>query len=405
MATIENPATDGAHAADEPLWQRVLGLRASVFQAADPARRNALLPQLAAAERALLALKGKSTEAPKPAPENTATKRGNLLGPDTTKLEVLVELCMQPIPTAIYPLLTADTNPLLRVTVRNLSLDKRRVRVRAAIDSLSCEAVKTVEFGRKASDAKEVVIPLLPTLLPGKLASLTEVQRVTVYVIAEDLDHSLESHNTYSVVCLSRNTSFNAVRDASTGESIDFTRYYGAWVTPYDERVQACVRAAAARCDPPQIWGYQGAASDVDRQVKALFEVLHKRGITYVNSLIDYGAPDGYYTQRTRLPRESLARTSANCIDGAVLLASLIEGASLNPCLVIVPGHAFVGWETWRGSGKWRYLETTLIGEGDFDAACRAAQETYDSYALESESLIRRHSLKELRQLGIWPMT
>ncbi len=69
------------------------------------------------------------------------------------------------------------------------------------------------------------------------------------------------------------------------------------------------------------------------------------------------------------LPRESLEDKQANCIDGAVLFATLLEAASLNPALVIVPGHAFVAWETWSGSNVWNYLETTMIGTHSFQEA------------------------------------
>ena len=36
-----------------------------------------------------------------------------------------------------------------------------------------------------------------------------------------------------SLISLARTSSFNSVRRPETGEVIDLTRYYGAWVTPY----------------------------------------------------------------------------------------------------------------------------------------------------------------------------
>jgi hypothetical protein len=38
------------------------------------------------------------------------------------------------------------------------------------------------------------------------------------------------------------------------------------------------------------IWGYQGDRISVDQQVKALFQSLREAGITYINSVTDYGA-------------------------------------------------------------------------------------------------------------------
>src|SRR5262249_5049254 len=108
-------------------------------------------------------------------------------------------------------------------------------------------------------------------------------------------------------------------------------------------------------------------------------------------------------TQRTRLPRESLASRSANCIDGTVLLASMLEGASLNPGIVLVPGHAFLGWETWEHTNDWNFVETTLIGTADFETACQVGQRQYDHRKLASNSP-KLLPLSDLRARGIWPM-
>jgi hypothetical protein len=191
---------------------------------------------------------------------------------------------------------------------------------------------------------------------------------------------------------------------------VDLTRYYGAWVTPDVEAVQSRIRRAAEHLPSRQIWGYPWGWSDpeklrgITQQVAALYQSLREAEIVYVNSVIDYGAAPGTFTQRTHLPRESLALRSANCIDGTVLMASLLEGASLSPAIVLVPGHAFLAWETWRASDEWRYLETTLIGTADFDAACQAGQRQHELHQQRNPSLVRRLPLHELRAAGIWPM-
>jgi hypothetical protein len=380
----------------------VMGLRISVFQSNDPAGNPDLSSRLAEEEKKLLAIK---QALPQHGPDAVSGPdvQGHRLGAATTQLTAETTLCMQPLPTGIYHLLNPETEPLLKVTVKNLSENPRRIRVRAGIEGVSTEAVRTVELTRKSTAGSERTLPLLPALLPGHSASMSEVQRATIYVISEDLDGKIEAHDTYSILCLSRNSSFNAVRDPS-GAIVDLSHYYGAWVTPYDELVQERIRYAAGLCNPPQIWGYQGTRPDVQRQVEALFRSLQDLGITYVNSVIDYGAPDGYYTQRTRLPHESLRSRSANCIDGTVLMASLLEGASLNPALVLVPGHALVGWEAWRQSGEWKFLETIMIGQGKFDEACQSAQKLYEDYSSRDPKLVKQHSLRDLRRRGIWPM-
>ncbi|WP_165226699.1 hypothetical protein [Aquisphaera insulae] len=164
------------------------------------------------------------------------------------------------------------------------------------------------------------------------------------------------------------------------------------------------IRRAATLRPEGQMWGYQGDKGAVPPQVEALFNAVKEAGLTYVNSIIDYGVPKGMGIQRTRLPRESLMQRSANCIDGAVLFASLLEGASLNPALVLVPGHAFVGWETWRRSDEWDYLETTMVGQHEFAAACQSGRRQVELAKRHSLPRMTIHRLADLRERGIWPM-
>jgi hypothetical protein len=376
-------------------------LRRAVYSQPDPGANPDLLRQLAEAELALRVAQPPAASAPPGAP--TAAPHGRLLGPETTGLRVTPTVNMHPLPTGIYHLLDPDTDPLLTVAVANVSTDRkpRRVCVKAYIEGLSAEAVRTVEIER----GKDVTLKLLPTLFPERARAITEVQRATLHLRVEDLDGKPECHDTFPLVCLARNSSFNAVTRPGTGAPVDLTHYYGAWVTPYAEAVQERVRRAAGLCEAHMIYGYQGRGRDsVTEQVNALYTALREAEISYVNSVIDYGAGPGQQTQRTRLPRESLAGRRANCIDGSVLFASLLEGASLNAALVIVPGHAFVAWEAWHDTDDWRYLETTLIGTTDFDDACRSGQRLHEVYQSHSPSPLRMHRLADLRARGIWPM-
>jgi len=323
-----------------------------------------------------------------------------MLGPKTTGLRVEQTLQMKPLPTGVYHLLDPETDPLLSVTVHNESREPRRICIRAYIEGISAEEVHTVEIER----GRHAAFKLLPSLLPERAARITEVQRATLHVIAEDLDGKTETHETHSLVCLARTSSFNAIRRPGTDQVVDLSHYYGAWVTPHGEAVQERIRHAADFIPDRQIWGYQRDPDSVTQQVEALFRSLKELGITYVNSVIDFGAPPGQATQRTRLPRESIAGRGANCIDGSVLFASLLEGSSLNAALVLVPGHAFVGWEAWEGSDDWKFLETTMVGSHDFEAACASGERQYEQAKLFDGNRMVMHRLGDLRIRGIWPM-
>jgi hypothetical protein len=375
----------------------VAGLQSAIYaQAVDPSANPALLEQLANALIELSRLERLAVEKARPVPSAAARPGGRLLGPETTGLRVETQLHMHPLPTGIYHLLDPSTDPLFTVMVGNESDETRRICVKAYIEGLSARAVSTVEIER----GEQAAIPMLPTLLPGRARGLTEVQRATLHILVYDLDRRLESHNTFGLLCLARTSSFNSVRNPGTGLWTDLSHYYGAWVTPRVEAVQQRIRRAADLAPNRLICGYQGNPDAVGPQVAALYQSLREAEIVYVNSVIDWGARPEMATQRTRLPRESLRQKSANCIDGSVLLASLLEGATLNPALVFVPGHAFLGWETWDGSNEWRFLETTLIGSADFEAACQSGQRQYE----RTRFCAKIHPLKELRNRGIYPM-
>jgi hypothetical protein len=403
----------------EDLGRRYRALLAAV-RAPGLTDGEAIWDELTEAQQALDAARARQQlerqEAERTVRETTVGALGTLLGPETTRLKVTTALRLQPIPTGIYHLLDPATHPLLTVTVQNESHEPCRVCVSAYLAGLSARAIRTVELERMD---KGRTIPLLPSLLPGPARRITQVQRATLHVVVEIFgsiektratwSRLVESHDTHSVVLLSRNSSFNAVIDPQTGLPPDLIRYYGAWVTPHIEPIQALLRRAAELVPARQIWGYQGTPDVVARQVEALYKAVKEVGIAYVNSVIDFGAGPGLLTQRTRLPRESLKHRSANCIDGTALFASLLESASLHAGIVLVPGHAFVAWEKWRHSDEWDYLETTMIGTHDFAAAHASGRDQYTRWFAQraragGDPRVRLLKLNNLRATGIWPM-
>ncbi len=227
----------------------------------------------------------------------------------------------------------------------------------------------------------------------------------------DELDRKTEQErSTFPIWLLALTSAYNGVEDPATGTWVDLSPYYGAWVTPNVPEVMRLLRRAADLHPERQIVGYQVDAQGTEEQVRAVFNALRAEGIVYSNSLLSFGATKGENMQRVRLPRESLATKSANCIDGTVLMASVLEGASLNPGLVLVPGHVFLAWETQDGNGEWDYVETTMIGSGSFEAAYESGQAQAQHWQRRFEQsqdlyYFRLLSMPYLRsQLGITPM-
>ena len=331
------------------------------------------------------------------------------LGADSTRLEATFTLRMAQVPTAIYHLFDATTDPLVSGSILNRTeKDIRRLRVTAYIDGYSAHAVETLEI----KPAKSATFDLLPTLFPDRLAGITELTRATLNVLVEDIASTtgFELHRTVPVWLLPRTTAPTFVRDPQTGEFRDLTKYLAAFVTPNEPKVLAFLRTVAEHHPDGQLVGYQVPPAGVDLQVKAIFEALKtKAGIRYVNSVISFAPEDGIVTQRVRLPAESLDHREANCIDGTVLVASLIEAASMNAAIVVIPQHAFVGWQPSPKVAKWNYLETTMIGSKDFATANQHASQLAAGLepvatALNDPSRFRRWSVRELRGQRITPL-
>lgn len=332
---------------------------------------------------------------------------GVRLGPATTGLDVSATLGMGQVPTSIVHLLQRAESPLVKWRVRNESKKRRRLRVASSVAGYSARAVDTFEVEPRG----ERCAGQLPTFFPAKLRQVDEVTRASVEVSLEDLDNKkIELHRTEPVWLLARTTVPLAVEDPSTAGLRDMTPYLGAFVTPNAPAVMTFLREVARRAPDGKLIGYQVGRDRVEPQVRAAFEALKAHRLTYVDSSLTMMPEQGLRGRRVRRPRESLEERQANCIDGAVLFASLLEAMSMQPAIVIVPGHALVAFRTWDAEpSTWSYLETTMIGSRSFEEARASGEATAAAYealaATTKRTVFRRWALRELRSdKGIYPM-
>ncbi|MDA1018197.1 MAG: hypothetical protein O3A00_27545, partial [Planctomycetota bacterium] len=126
--------------------------------------------------------------------------------------------------------------------------------------------------------------------------------------------------------------------------------------------------------------------------------------------------PEGTgYSTRIRLPSESLAQRSANCLDATLLLASMLEGITLNPAIVLVPSHAMLGWERRPHTTgpycheNWGVLEATAIGLPiSFEQACDLGKKTLNHFLrldqTNNTQTVKVWPLSDLRRRGVWPL-
>jgi hypothetical protein len=396
--------------------RKVILLRARLYSNPDPTQSKEFGDQmLARAEADLQSLEKRRREREAEAKkgvlvevkDSTKKAAGEMMGAETTGIDAQVLLRMSHVPTGIAHVLDVKQNPLVSFKLKYLGNKYARLRLVSYVDGYSSQAVDTVELVGKNAEAS---IDQLPTFFPDRLSKVTELTRATLHIQIDDLDKKTERQSSFPIWLMARTSAYNGIEDPATGEWVDLSYYYAAWVTPNDLEVMRLLRRAAELHPEKQMAGYQVDEDGVEQQVRAIYNALKEEQITYIHSVINFGAGQGEGMQRVRLPREAIANKSANCIDGTVLMSSVLEASSINPGFVFVPGHALLAWEKAEGAGDWDYVETTMIGTDDFDAAVRSgrkqAKEQQKRFAKSKDpNEFTFFSLAELRaQRGITPM-
>lgn len=143
-----------------------------------------------------------------------------------------------------------------------------------------------------------------------------------------------------------------------------------AYVNEEHPQIDKLLREALDTRIVNRFLGYQGNAhqsENVDKQVYALWNVLQKRNFKYSSTTNTSLSSNVVYTQRVRTLDDALESSQINCVDGSVLLASLMKAININPILVRIPGHMFVGYYTDKSHKNMNFLETTMIGDVNLD--------------------------------------
>lgn len=194
--------------------------------------------------------------------------------------------------------------------------------------------------------------------------------------------------------------------DIYWGKDFKFAPFIASWVTPHDPQVESILAHAKEFMPGRRLPGYEEWKSPEQQrsatyaQAKAIYRALQQNGVSYVKSSLTFGR-NSSVSERVRMPGESIARNSANCIDGVVMYASLFENLGMSPVVVLVPGHAFVGVRESQNSDSYLYIETAITGRSPFENAVRAATKGIAKFR-EKDVLRIRISLA--RESGIYPM-
>ena len=145
--------------------------------------------------------------------------------------------------------------------------------------------------------------------------------------------------------------------------------------------------------------GYQLGERYVFLQVLAIVNQLYKMGMQYSSITDTSNAATKIYSQNVRFINESLILQNANCVDGSVLLASILEKIGIRCFLVTEPGHMYLAYsktgKTEPDFSDLGFIETTSISSGNFPTI-------FNDKIITNESLFI--SIRKAREAGIKPI-
>ncbi len=202
-----------------------------------------------------------------------------------------------------------------------------------------------------------------------------------------------------------------------------------AFVMPNDPAVAKILKSASAVLEKhgkdSSLEGYQrGEPARVWMILSAIWSAIAGEKITYANPPASFEKTG----QKTRIPSAILEQGLATCLDTSLLFAAAIEAAGLNPVIVLMKDHCFVGaWLADKLHGKLVEkdsseirkaidanelitFETTLATQAKparFEAAIEAAREK-TSLEREAEFVaaidISRSRMAQIRPLASSPV-
>ena len=266
-----------------------------------------------------------------------------------------------------------------------------------------------------------ILIKHNPIFDSNKLSNETKEATLNMKV---DSNGKVIYNQTEKVRLLAKDTMVWEILNPLTKKFFNLHDFCVTFVTPHDDKVEEILSIAKKYHPNNVLQGYPSISdneqirTDVDKQCESIFKALKDVGISYVDSHISFGWHEPFKSQRIRFPSTSIRMRSANCIDGTILFASLLENIGIEPIIILVPGHALVGWKKLPNSEEISILETTVISDQDYQSSKaigevslrrglkKVNEITNSNMNLEDaikNGYIRFIDIRKMREKGIFP--
>lgn len=166
------------------------------------------------------------------------------------------------------------------------------------------------------------------------LAELTERLTASLHVVVKAKGKQIaQVHETIDLMAY----------DQWTGSGL-LPEMLAAFVTPNHPEISAIIRQASASLQQwtgnPSFDEYQSKNPDrVRKQMAAIYQAVASLNLVYCSVPASFEAGG----QRVRLADAIIGHKLANCLDISLFYAACLEAVGINPVLIVVDGHAFVG--------------------------------------------------------------
>jgi hypothetical protein len=259
-------------------------------------------------------------------------------------------------PRQVAPGRFGDPNGVLGVTVTS-ARPGAEVRVSIKVDRFSEESALTVVIPEANTPVE--IWPTMRYDTRALAATRATIPTTAVFTMSMDGAQIGEQTRTLRVRSVNDVPFAYARRD---GGAIDTSPLFAAFVDENSSVIDPLLRRALDVNVVQQFKGYQGTQQDVIREVFAIWNVLQREGVKYSSITTPSSQSSAVFSQHVRFPDESVKFAQANCADGTVLFASALYKLGINPALIKVPGHMFLGFFTDAQRQHLAFVETTMIG-------------------------------------------
>jgi len=307
--------------------------------------------------------------------------------------------------TVIYPLYGSVLDDFVTTTITNTNQANVKVVVSSEIEGFTRQAMDTVEIG----PGESVEVRQNPILIPEMIDKLNVEKpaqfhiKITYLEAGEEKDILEETQETLVYARRDFPWSIQGFTDP------EIFNLMASMVTPSDPSVEELIRVAADHTESGIMWsGYGGHENDEEggvwERLEALWKAQEDYNLTYISTPISF-APGN--VQRIRLPAEVLEQRSGNCIELVLLYASAVEALGMQPAIIGIPGHAYLGVRTDEVNANYYFVETTLIGRVTFAEAVEFGNQEFEEalpHLDAQESGWGWVSILDTRQQGIMPL-